>query len=81
MVFKEVNNLRKFLYIYYSRLQRFDLKGMACGLIPTYLYEVSPAALRGSSGVIQQLFLTIGIVFSQMLGFRQILGEFSKIIQ
>jgi SP family facilitated glucose/fructose transporter-like MFS transporter 5 len=47
---------------------------MACGLIPTYLYEVSPSQLRGSTGVIQQLFLTIGIVISQVLGFRQILG-------
>jgi SP family facilitated glucose/fructose transporter-like MFS transporter 5 len=47
---------------------------MACGLIPTYLYEVSPSQLRGSTGVIQQLFLTIGILISQVLGFRQILG-------
>ena len=47
---------------------------MACGLIPTYLYEVSPSRLRGSTGVIQQLFLTIGILVSQILGFRQILG-------
>ena len=54
------------------------LKGMACGLIPTYLYEVSPKQLRGSTGVLQQLFLTIGILVSQVLGFRQLLGWFFK---
>lgn len=48
--------------------------GMMCGLIPTYLNEVAPAALRGSCGVINQLFITIGILFAQTLGFRQLLG-------
>jgi len=48
--------------------------GMACGLIPIYLYEISPSKLRGATGVIHQLFLTIGIAISQLLGFRQVLG-------
>ena len=48
---------------------------MACGLVPTYLYEVSPSKLRGATGVIQQLFITIGIAVSQILGFRQLLGK------
>lgn len=48
--------------------------GMMCGIIPTYLNEVAPAALRGSCGVLNQLCITIGIVTSQVLGFRQILG-------
>lgn len=48
--------------------------GMSCGLIPTYLSEISPAALRGATGVIHQLCLTIGILVAQTLGFRQILG-------
>jgi membrane-associated HD superfamily phosphohydrolase len=51
--------------------------GMSCGLIPTYLNEISPAALRGSTGVIHQLFITIGILVSQILGFRQLLGTAS----
>lgn len=48
--------------------------GMMCGLVPTYLNEVAPNALRGSCGVINQLFITIGICISQVLGFRQLLG-------
>lgn len=48
--------------------------GMMCGLVPTYLNEVAPAALRGSCGVLNQLCITIGILFSQTLGFRQLLG-------
>jgi len=48
--------------------------GMTCGLIPTYLSEISPAALRGATGVMNQLGITIGILISQTLGFRQLLG-------
>jgi uncharacterized membrane protein YeaQ/YmgE (transglycosylase-associated protein family) len=49
--------------------------GMSCGLVPTYLNEISPAALRGSTGVIHQLCITMGILISQTLGFRQLLGN------
>ena len=48
--------------------------GMSCSLIPTYNNEISPAALRGAVGVIHQLGITVGILVSQTLGFRQILG-------
>lgn len=48
--------------------------GMMCGIIPTYLNEVAPAALRGSCGVLNQLCITVGILFAQTLGFRQLLG-------
>lgn len=48
--------------------------GMACGLVPTYLNEISPSKLRGRTGVIHQLCLTCGILISQILGFRQLLG-------
>ena len=47
---------------------------MCCGLVPTYLTEISPSALRGATGVFHQLFITIGILISQLLGFRQLLG-------
>jgi len=52
--------------------------GMACGLIPTYLAEISPNALRGATGVLHQLCLTVGIAVSQVLGFRQVLGTAAK---
>jgi SP family facilitated glucose transporter-like MFS transporter 1 len=48
--------------------------GMTCGLVPTYLSEISPPGLRGATGVVHQLFLTIGIWIAQTLGFRQLLG-------
>jgi sugar porter (SP) family MFS transporter len=48
--------------------------GMACGLVPTYLSEIAPTNLRGATGVIHQLNLTIGILVAQLLGFRQLLG-------
>lgn len=48
--------------------------GMMCGLIPTYLNEISPKALRGATGVMSQLFITVGILVSQVFGFRQLLG-------
>jgi MFS family permease len=61
--------------------------GLSCSLIPTYLSEISPAALRGQTGAVPQLFITTGILVAQLLGFRQILGfkylfyiEKSKII-
>ena len=51
--------------------------GLMCGLIPTYLSEIAPDELRGSCGVINQLFITVGILFAQTLGFRQLLGKSS----
>lgn len=57
-----------------SRLLYGVQGGMACGLVPTYLAEVSPNKLRGATGVIHQLNLTVGILTSQLLGFRQIMG-------
>ncbi|CAF0774995.1 unnamed protein product [Brachionus calyciflorus] len=52
--------------------------GMSCSLIPTYLSEISPAALRGQTGVAHQFCFTFGILIAQILGFRQILGNIEK---
>jgi MFS family permease len=49
--------------------------GMSCSMIPTYLAEVSPASLRGQAGVINQLLITFGILFGQLLCFKEILGN------
>ncbi len=55
-------------------------EGMACGLVPGYLNEISPKKLRGTTGVIFQLFITIGIFASQVLGIRQLLGQWIFLI-
>jgi len=49
--------------------------GMACSMVPTYLAEVSPPALRGRTGVINQLLIVTGIFVGQVLGMKQILGN------
>ncbi|KAI8512302.1 Solute carrier 2, facilitated glucose transporter member 5 [Branchiostoma belcheri] len=49
--------------------------GCAIGVVPMYLSEVSPPNLRGAIGVTHQLFITIGILVSQIFGLQQILGN------
>lgn len=49
--------------------------GMACSLVPTYLSEISPNSLRGQTGVMPQLFITIGILVGQVLGIKNVLGN------
>jgi hypothetical protein len=48
---------------------------MTCTLVPGYVNEISPKKLRGATGVIFQLVLTVGILSSQILGIRQLLGN------
>lgn len=39
-----------------------------------YLTEIAPVNIRGAMGVLHQLALTIGILVSQLIGLRQVLG-------
>ena len=48
--------------------------GMCCSLVPTYLSEIAPSKLRGQTGVVHNVLLTFGLLFSQVLGFDNILG-------
>ncbi len=48
--------------------------GMTSSIVPLYLNEISPINLRGQTGVLHQLMLTLGILVAQVLGFREILG-------
>lgn len=65
---------QNFSFVMISRLLYGIQGGMACTLIPTYLNEISPPNLRGATGCIGQLFVTVGIMLSQFSGFRQLLG-------
>jgi MFS family permease len=49
--------------------------GMSCSMVPTYLAEVSPPALRGRTGVINQLLIVTGIFIGQVVGMKQFLGN------
>lgn len=42
--------------------------GAACVLIPTYVSEIAETSARGTLGAMFQLFLTVGILFSFVLG-------------
>ncbi|KAA0196378.1 Glucose transporter type 1 isoform x4 [Fasciolopsis buskii] len=49
--------------------------GLACGAFtsigPTYLYEVSPPAVRGTAGSLNQLMCVFSLVLSQLLGLKE----------
>ncbi|KDQ15044.1 hypothetical protein BOTBODRAFT_32044 [Botryobasidium botryosum FD-172 SS1] len=43
--------------------------GIAICTVPIYLTEVAPLAIRGNIGVLNQLFVTMGLLCTQLLGF------------
>ncbi len=53
----------------------FCVTGAGSGLVPMYLTEIAPVNVRGSMCVMHQFALTAGILVSQIVGLRQILGE------
>uniref|UniRef100_A0A0N4ZUW6 MFS domain-containing protein n=1 Tax=Parastrongyloides trichosuri TaxID=131310 RepID=A0A0N4ZUW6_PARTI len=48
--------------------------GMATGLTPMYLCEIAPKNKSGLFGNINQVFITLSILFSQILGLPQLFG-------
>lgn len=52
--------------------------GLNCGLntalVPMYLSEIATVNVRGALGTVSQLGVTIGLLFSQILGLKEILG-------
>nr|XP_060615042.1 solute carrier family 2, facilitated glucose transporter member 5-like [Anolis sagrei ordinatus] len=53
--------------------------GLSSNVVPMYLGELSPKNLRGASGVVPQLFITIGILVAQILGMQMILGNYDAL--
>ncbi|OQV18759.1 Solute carrier family 2, facilitated glucose transporter member 1 [Hypsibius exemplaris] len=49
--------------------------GLNSGVPPMYFTEISPSSLRGAIGSVHQLFITIAIFVSQILGLPYILGN------
>ncbi|CAG5127198.1 unnamed protein product [Candidula unifasciata] len=48
--------------------------GLNITLCPLYLAEISPKKIRGAVGTCHQLAITIGILVSQILGLKELLG-------
>jgi SP family facilitated glucose transporter-like MFS transporter 1 len=48
--------------------------GIAAGLTPIYLIEISPGRVRGAVGTVYQLILTSSILTSEILGLESLLG-------
>ncbi|XP_052030745.1 solute carrier family 2, facilitated glucose transporter member 3 isoform X2 [Apodemus sylvaticus] len=49
--------------------------GLCTGFVPMYIGEVSPTALRGAFGTLNQLGIVIGILVAQIFGLDFILGS------
>ncbi|XP_069831307.1 solute carrier family 2, facilitated glucose transporter member 2 [Dendropsophus ebraccatus] len=49
--------------------------GLSSGLVPIYIGEISPTALRGALGTLHQLGIVTGILISQVVGLEFILGS------
>lgn len=49
--------------------------GLATGIVPMYISEISPKEWRGAIGVLNQLLITIGILVAQILGLQDLLGN------
>nr|XP_058938544.1 solute carrier family 2, facilitated glucose transporter member 3 isoform X2 [Kogia breviceps] len=48
--------------------------GLCTGFVPMYIGEISPTALRGAFGTLNQLGIVIGILVAQIFGLKSILG-------
>jgi hypothetical protein len=49
--------------------------GMAIILVPIYLNEISHGSLKSQSNTIPQIFISIGLVISQIIGIKELLGN------
>ncbi|XP_027626899.1 solute carrier family 2, facilitated glucose transporter member 3 [Tupaia chinensis] len=49
--------------------------GLCTGFVPMYIGEISPTALRGAFGTLNQLGIVIGILVAQIFGLEFILGS------
>uniref|UniRef100_A0A2K5E2D2 Solute carrier family 2, facilitated glucose transporter member 3 n=1 Tax=Aotus nancymaae TaxID=37293 RepID=A0A2K5E2D2_AOTNA len=49
--------------------------GLCTGFVPMYIGEISPTALRGAFGTLNQLGIVVGILVAQIFGLEFILGS------
>ena len=51
--------------------------GINISLASLYLAEISPKKIRGAIGTCHQLFITVGILWSMVMGLREVSGVYS----
>ncbi|XP_060132459.1 solute carrier family 2, facilitated glucose transporter member 5-like [Zootoca vivipara] len=61
-------------YTIFSRLVTGICSGLFSCIVPLYLGEISPKNLRGSIMTVPMIFVTVGIMVSQILSLKEILG-------
>lgn len=49
--------------------------GLSTGFVPMYISEISPTALRGAFGTLNQLGIVVGILVAQIFGLKEIMGS------
>jgi MFS family permease len=60
-----------------SRLFFGYQSGLLTCVSPIYLSEIAPLSLRGQVGTFPQIGFTVGVLFAQILAFKEILGKFA----
>ncbi|KAK9392019.1 solute carrier family 2 facilitated glucose transporter member 5-like [Crotalus adamanteus] len=63
-----------FIFAMFSRFFIGISMGIFSGVIPMYLLEISPLALRGSIGMVPHFFVVIGVQMAQIFSFPELLG-------
>ena len=58
-----------FYWVMFGRLILGFSVGINSGLVPQYIYSVTPTLLAGSIGALHQGFLMVGVAFGYSLGF------------
>ena len=76
------------IWLYFSESTQYQPYSIMCcvvvginiSLASLYLAEISPKQIRGAVGTCHQLFITVGILWSNIMGTTALFGKFSGII-
>ena len=49
--------------------------GISTGVVPMYLSEIAPVALRGLCGVFNQFSIIFGVLVAEVIGLNDVLGK------
>uniref|UniRef100_A0A670J9J7 Major facilitator superfamily (MFS) profile domain-containing protein n=1 Tax=Podarcis muralis TaxID=64176 RepID=A0A670J9J7_PODMU len=66
-------------YTIFSRLVTGMCSGMFSCIVPLYLGEISPRNMRGSIMTVPMIFVTIGVMVSQILSLQELAGFWERV--